>query len=75
MSCRKTWDFGKLGNIRKVSKLHIIMPQCAAPPAKMQKLNFPRSALFQMKTRASPKCFVTDCSKNNGSSGQWTHQK
>ena len=67
----KTQDPRKLGNIRKVSKLHTMIPQYAAAKTtfgqaqqkslEKQKLNFSRIAPLQVKTRVSLKHFVTDC--------------
>ena len=73
--CRMTLDdFRKLGNIRKISKVHGIIAQCSVLPRNEnfaftsknlkfpEKLNFSHSALFHMKTRICLRYFVSDYS-------------
>ena len=67
---------GKLGNIKKVSKLRRMIAQCPVPPPKWklcqcqqktlekQKPNFSPRALFHTKTRVNPKYPVRHCKPN-----------
>ena len=69
----KNYHISKLGNIRKLSKLHIMNALCLAFPPKWKfcqcyqkapekwKLNFSRNEPFQVKTKVCLKYFVNDC--------------